>query len=102
MAIWMRPRTKALEGSKAVYARSRSLVPGPNECSGLHGDSRERLEFLAWLEAHSLTGRDVDLLSGARVAADARLARFDVEDAEAAQFDALSTAERILHGFEDA
>jgi hypothetical protein len=76
---------------------------GLNECSGPHdGRNWQRLEFLARLEAHSLAGRDVDLLSGARVASNARLARFDVEDAEAAQFDALSSAERILHSVEDS
>src|SRR5580704_11695482 len=60
--------------------------------SGLGGrsGSRERLEFFAWLEAHGFAGRNANLLSGARVAADAGFARLHVEHAEAAKLDAFS------------
>jgi hypothetical protein len=63
--------------------------------------SRERLEFFAGFEADSFSGRDAHLLARPRVAPNAGLARLDVEDAEAAQLDALAFAEGVLHGLED-
>src|SRR5215469_3560796 len=59
------------------------------------------LQFFARFETHGFARRDANLLSGAGVTADARLARLYVEDAEPAQLDALAAAERILHGLED-
>src|SRR4051794_1059532 len=59
------------------------------------------LQFFAGLEANGLAGRNADLCAGARVAADAGLARTHVEDAEAAKFDAVALGERFLHGLED-
>jgi hypothetical protein len=47
------------------------------------------LKFFAGLEADGLPRGDGDLFAGAWIATDAALARFDDEDAEAAQFDAL-------------
>jgi hypothetical protein len=61
----------------------------------------ERLQFLAGLEAHRFTGRDADFLAGAGIAADAGLARADVEHTEAAQLNSLALAERILHRFKN-
>src|SRR5205823_2362761 len=71
-----------------------------------HGPGSRRLlaqvlEVLAGLEADRAAGRDLDLLARPRVAADAALAGLDLEDAEAAQLDALSAHHRVLHGFED-
>jgi hypothetical protein len=62
----------------------------------------ERLQFLAGLEAHCFAGRDTHFLPGARVAADASLARAHVEYTEAAQLDSFPLAQRILHGFKDS
>src|SRR5262249_47542254 len=56
------------------------------------------LKFLAGLEPNRLARRNVHLLPGTRIAADARLARLYIENAKAAQLDAASAAERILHG----
>jgi len=43
----------------------------------------QRVQFLAGLEAHRLTGGDADLGAGAGVAADAGFACADAEDAKA-------------------
>src|SRR5579863_7309774 len=65
------------------------------------GGSSERLQFLAGLEAHGFAGRDADFLAGARIAADAGLARAHVEYSEAPQLDTLALAERIFHCSKD-
>ena len=62
----------------------------------------DALKFLAGFEADGFARRDVNLFSGARIAADAGLARFDTEDAEASEFDALAAAESLLQGFENS
>ena len=59
------------------------------------------MEFLAGLEADGFAWRNVDLLAGAGIAADARLTGFDAEDSEAAQLDALAAAESIFQGFKN-
>lgn len=61
----------------------------------------EDLEVFAGFEANGLAGRDGDLGAGARVAADAGLARLDGEDAEAPKLDAAALAKGVLHGFKD-
>jgi hypothetical protein len=48
----------------------------------------DTLEFFAGFEANGFAGRDVDFSAAAGIAADAGFARFDAEDAEAAEFDA--------------
>ena len=53
-------------------------------------DSVDGLEFFAGLEADGFARRNVDFGAGARVAADAGFAGAHVEDAEAAQFDAVA------------
>jgi hypothetical protein len=58
------------------------------------------VKFLAGLEANGLAGGDADLGSGAGIAADTGLPGTDIEDAKAAQFDALALGERALEGFE--
>jgi len=67
---------------------------------GLPGWGLERLQFFSGFETHSFAGRYADFLPGARVAADAGLARADVEHAEAAQLDAISLAQSAFHGLE--
>jgi len=61
----------------------------------------ERLEILSWLETDGLTGRNGDLGAGAGIATDAGFAGLDGEDAKAAEFDTVATAQGLLHGFED-
>ena len=59
------------------------------------------LEFFAGLEADGFSRRNVDFFAGAGIAADAGLAGFDAEDAEAAQLDALAAAKGLLERFEN-
>jgi flavin reductase (DIM6/NTAB) family NADH-FMN oxidoreductase RutF len=61
----------------------------------------ESLQFLARFESDSLAGRNGNLRPGAGVPANAGLARLHVKDAEAAQFNAVSVLESLLHVFED-
>ena len=61
----------------------------------------DALEFFAGFEADGFAGGDAYFFAGARVAADAGLARFDAEDAEAAEFDALAAAESLLQGIKN-
>ena len=61
----------------------------------------DALEFFTWFEADGFAGWDADFFASARVAADAGLARLDAEDAEAAKFDALATAESLLERLEN-
>ena len=79
--------------------RRRSTPSRSGFWSGSGG--RQRLQFLAGLEANSFAGRDANLLSRAGVAADAGLARLHIEYAEAAELDAFAAAQRVLHGLED-
>ena len=62
--------------------------------------SVEQVQFLAGLEADRFAGSDADLSPGPRIAPDARLARPDVEDPEAAQLDPLAIGERLLERLE--
>jgi hypothetical protein len=59
------------------------------------------VQVFAWFEAHGFAGGDADFGAGARVAAYSGFARPYVEDAEAAQFDAVSFGERFLETFKD-
>jgi len=61
----------------------------------------ERLEVFARLEADSLARSNGDFGAGARISSDAGLAGLDGEDAKAAEFDAVATAQGLLHGFKD-
>ena len=61
----------------------------------------EQVKLLAWLEAHGLSGSDGDLSPGARIAADSGLAGLDGEDAKASEFDAVATAQGLLHRFKN-
>jgi len=83
-----RLHAEVVEGAKACNAEpARPLV--------------EEVQFFAGLEANGFAGRDADFGTGAGVAADARLAGLDGEDAEAAQLNAVAFAEGGLHGVED-
>jgi hypothetical protein len=80
--------------AKMIAARARSGL-------GSRGWGRKGLEFLAGLEANCFAGRDIDLLARTRVPPDASLARFHIEDPEAAKLDAFPAAERVFHSLED-
>ena len=60
-----------------------------------------RLQFLAGFEADGYARRNGNFGAGARIASDAGLARAHVEDAEAAQFNAVAGRERLLHALKD-
>jgi hypothetical protein len=59
------------------------------------------LEVFAGFEADGFAGGDADLGAGAWVAAYAGFAGLDVEDAEAAELDAVLLGEGGFHGVED-
>src|ERR1700722_301444 len=61
----------------------------------------QSLQLFAGFESYSLAGRNGHLGAGPGIASDSGLAGLDVEDAETAQFDAISLLEGFLHGFED-
>jgi len=60
----------------------------------------QNVQLFAGLEAHSFAGRDADLGPGARIAADAGLARADAEDAKTAQFNAVAGREGVFEPLE--
>src|ERR1700758_3488283 len=61
----------------------------------------DRLQLFAGLESDCLARGDINFLTGAGVATDARLARLDVEDAETAEFNPTSTAQGGLQSFKN-
>ena len=61
----------------------------------------QQVQFFARLETDGLSGSDADFSAGTGVSSNACFARLDVEDAKAAEFDAVVCSERLLHGFED-
>jgi hypothetical protein len=60
----------------------------------------EKVKLFAGFEANGFAGGDADLGAGAWIASDTRFAGTDVEDAKAAQFDALAFGERALQSLE--
>jgi hypothetical protein len=74
-------------------------------CSPLLSRERHQLaqfvQVFAGFEADGAAGSDADFRSGARVAADAGFAGPDVEDAEAAELDAISFGKRSFEAFKD-
>ena len=60
----------------------------------------EQMKLFAWLEADSFARCDADFGTRPGVAADARFARPDIEDAESAQLDTLAFGQRALQGLE--
>src|SRR4051812_46491347 len=63
--------------------------------------SVDGLQFFAGLEANGLAGRNADLCASARVTPNASFAWTHVEDAEAAEFNAVAFRERFFHRLED-
>jgi hypothetical protein len=61
----------------------------------------QRLQILAWLEAHGLTRGDIYFGTGAGVSPDAGLTWFYREDAEASQLNPIVGLEGIFHAIED-
>jgi len=61
----------------------------------------EQMELFARFEANGFAGRNADLGSGARIAADAGLAWPHIKHAKAAQFNAFPAGESLLHTVED-
>lgn len=59
------------------------------------------MKFFAGLEPDSFAGSDADLGTGSGIAADARLARLDGEDAKSSEFDSLACDQSPLHALED-
>jgi hypothetical protein len=59
------------------------------------------MQFFAGLEADSFAWSNGDLGPCAGIAADACLAWFDSEDTKAAQFDAITGDQSLLHALED-
>ena len=59
------------------------------------------MKFLAWLEANSLARSDGDFRTGPRIAANPRLARADIEHAEASQLDPVARSERFFQAFKN-
>jgi hypothetical protein len=60
------------------------------------------MELFTGLEANSFARCYGDLSASSRIAADAGLPRFHGEDAEPAQFDAVSGDQVLFHAFEDS
>src|SRR5690349_1461248 len=61
----------------------------------------QRLQLLAGLKPHGLSRRNGNFGAGPRIPSDSSLARLHVEHSEAAQFDAVTLLQSLLHGFED-
>jgi hypothetical protein len=59
------------------------------------------MKLFAGLEADCFAWRNGDFGSGTGIAADASLAWFDGEDAEATKLDAIASNQSLLHAFED-
>jgi hypothetical protein len=64
-------------------------------------DELQRLQVLTGLESHCLSGRDVHFGSGSGITTDSRFARFDGEDAEAAQLNPIVAFQSVFHAIED-
>lgn len=61
----------------------------------------QQVKFLARLEANSLAWSDRDFRTGPRVAADPRLTRTHIENAETPQLDSVARSKRLLQALED-
>lgn len=62
----------------------------------------EQMKLLAWLESNGFAWSDRDLSACSGVATDSGLAWLDCENSEAAQLNAISRDERLLHAVEDS
>jgi len=63
--------------------------------------SIQQVQLFTGLEAHSLSWGNRDFCSGAGITPNAGFSRFDGEDAEASQLNAVTLAKRLFHGLED-
>src|SRR5260370_17299286 len=79
------------EGSLVWVAREFAAVSSPRLFFFFHA-----LKFFTRFEANGLSRGNADLFSGAGIAPDAGLARFDTEDAEAANFNPFPPPHRLL------
>ena len=61
----------------------------------------DSLQLFAWLKAHGFSRWDVHFFTGARVAADSRLARLYAENTKAPQLNTLAAAESIFQRFKN-
>jgi hypothetical protein len=61
----------------------------------------DRLQLFAGLEAHGFSGRNRYFCAGTRVAANAGLARADIEYAKSSEFNAMAAGQRLLHALEN-
>ena len=61
----------------------------------------DQLELFSRFEANSSPGRDADFGSGAGVSSYPGFARLHVEDAEAAELDAVVRTEGVFHGLKN-
>src|SRR6185437_2054733 len=61
----------------------------------------DRLQLFAGFESHGLAGRNGHFGAGARIASNAGFARANVEDAKAAELDAVAFGQRTFHALED-
>jgi hypothetical protein len=59
------------------------------------------LKFLTRFEPYGFAGRNCDFRTGARIPADPRFSRPDVEDSESPQLDSVSLSQSLLHRFKD-
>src|SRR5450432_260553 len=61
----------------------------------------QSLQFLAGLEAHGFPRRNAHFFAGTRISSNSGFPRLHAEDSKAAQFDALTAAQRGLQRFEN-
>src|SRR5688572_6286040 len=64
------------------------------------GRLQQVAQLFARLESDRVTGRDLHLDAGLRIAADSLLALLDLKHAEAAQLDALTARQRVAQSFD--
>ena len=76
-------------------------MPRPVERCGAQAELGEKVKLFARLEAYGFAGSDGDFSAGARIATDTCFARLDGKDTEAAEFDAVTCDEGLLHAVED-
>jgi hypothetical protein len=61
----------------------------------------DRLQLFARFETYGFAWWDAHLGASARIAADAGLARTDIEDSETPQFDSIALRQSLFHALED-
>src|SRR5213593_1354922 len=109
--MWLRKRSARTEQraarrgpgtSDAVSARRPAGSAGRHRREGVPTKQlSDVLEVFARFETNGPAGRDAHFLAGARVASDAALARFHLEDSEPAQLDAFAALLGGPHRVED-